>query len=162
MRSLSVVPTSDFRAFAQPLDGSRADHDPLLDLVADAPLVLLGEGSHGTHDFYHARAEITKRLIIEKGFSAVAVEADWPDAYRVIRYVRHESDDEDAKTALSGFERFPTWMWRNTVVLDFVEWLRDNNSSRSGYVQRYPTVMSLGSTRRRSLFFSGAERRGRP
>jgi erythromycin esterase-like protein len=92
---------------------------------------LLGEGSHGTHEFYHERAEITKRLIIEKGFSAVAVEADWPDAYRVNRYVRHESDDPDARAALSGFERFPTWMWRNTVVLDFVEWLRDNNSSRA-------------------------------
>jgi erythromycin esterase-like protein len=125
------VPAADIRAFAHALRGSRADHDPVLDLVGDAPLVLLGEGSHGTHEFYHQRAEITKRLIIEKGFGAVAVEADWPDAHRVNRYVRHESDDPDADTALSGFERFPTWMWRNTVMLDFVEWLRDKNSRRA-------------------------------
>ncbi|HEX9310708.1 MAG TPA: erythromycin esterase family protein [Gemmatimonadaceae bacterium] len=122
---------ADLRAGAHHLDGSEADHRPLLDLVGDARFVLLGEGSHGTHDFYHERAEITKRLIIEKGFSAVAVEADWPDAYRVNRYVRGESDDPDAKSALGGFQRFPTWMWRNTVVLDFVEWLRNANSSRT-------------------------------
>jgi erythromycin esterase-like protein len=125
------MPSDDLRTVAHVLQGGRADHNALLDLVADAPFVLLGEGSHGTHDFYHERAEITKRLITEKGFSAVAAEADWPDAYRVNRYVRGESDDGDADAALSGFERFPTWMWRNTVVLDFVEWLRDTNSSRT-------------------------------
>lgn len=125
------MPPADLRAFAHTLPGTRADHDALLDLVADASLVLLGEGSHGTHDFYHERAEITKRLIAEKGFTAVAVEADWPDAYRVNRYVRGESDDPDANAALSGFERFPTWMWRNTVVLDFVEWLKDANAARA-------------------------------
>ena len=125
------MPATDLRAAAHPLRGERADHDVLLDLVADAHFVLLGEGSHGTHDFYHERAEITKRLIAEKGFSAVAVEADWPDAYRVNRYVRGESDDRDADSALRGFERFPTWMWRNTVVLGFVEWLKAINSSRT-------------------------------
>ena len=70
-------------------------------------------------------------LIIEKGFNAVAVEADWPDAFRVNRYVRGEGDDPDGNSALSGFQRFPTWMWRNTVVLEFVEWLRNANSSRT-------------------------------
>ncbi len=125
------MPAADFRAFAHVLHGAQADHDALLRFVGDAPFVLLGEGSHGTHDFYHERAEITKRLITEKGFGAVAVEADWPDAYRVNRYVRHEGDDPDANAALSGFERFPTWMWRNTVVLEFVEWLRDANSTRA-------------------------------
>jgi erythromycin esterase-like protein len=122
--------TADLRT-VHPLDGTEADHRPLLDLVGDARFVLLGEASHGTHEFYHERAEITKRLIIEKGFGAVAVEADWPDAYRVNRYVRGEGDDPDANAALSGFERFPTWMWRNTVVLDFVEWLRNANSGRN-------------------------------
>jgi erythromycin esterase-like protein len=122
---------SDLREFAHPLNGTEPDYRPLLDRVGDAPFVLLGEGSHGTHDFYFQRAEITKRLIIEKGFTAVAVEADWPDAYRVNRYVRGEGDDRDANAALSGFERFPTWMWRNTVVLDFVEWLREENASRT-------------------------------
>jgi erythromycin esterase-like protein len=123
--------TDDLRAEAHPLAGLEGDHRPLLDRVGDARFVLLGEGSHGTHDFYHERAEITKRLIIEKGFSAVAVEADWPDAYRVNRYVHGEGEDANADAALSGFERFPTWMWRNTVVLDFVEWLRNANSSRN-------------------------------
>ncbi|HMJ66151.1 MAG TPA: erythromycin esterase family protein [Candidatus Binatia bacterium] len=89
--------------------------------------MLIGEASHGTHEFYHARAEITKRLIVEKGFNAVAVEADWPDAYRVNRYVRGHSNDPDADRALSGFKRFPTWMWRNRVVVQFVEWLRQHN-----------------------------------
>ncbi|HET6760929.1 MAG TPA: erythromycin esterase family protein, partial [Gemmatimonadaceae bacterium] len=125
------MPADDLRAVAHVLEGGQADHNALLELVADAPFVLLGEGSHGTHEFYHERAEITRRLITEKGFSAVAVEADWPDAYRVNRYVRGESDDRDADSALSGFERFPTWMWRNTVVLDFVEWLKATNSPRT-------------------------------
>ncbi|MFL5621109.1 MAG: erythromycin esterase family protein [Gemmatimonadaceae bacterium] len=123
--------TADLRSGVHHLDGTDRDHRPLLDLIGDARFVLLGEGSHGTHDFYHERAEITKRLIIEKGFNAVAVEADWPDAYRVNRYVRGDSDDADADAALAGFERFPTWMWRNTVVLDFVEWLRNANSARN-------------------------------
>ncbi|MFL5484662.1 MAG: erythromycin esterase family protein [Gemmatimonadaceae bacterium] len=123
--------TADLRSGAHRLDGTERDHRPLLDLIGEARFVLLGEGSHGTHDFYHERAEITKRLIIEKGFNAVAVEADWPDAYRVNRYVRGDSDDADADAALAGFERFPTWMWRNTVVLDFVEWLRNANSARN-------------------------------
>src|ERR671929_157234 len=101
--------------------------EDLADLVGDARFVLLGEASHGTHEFYHARAELTRRLIEEKGFDAVAVEADWPDAYRVNRYVRGESDDETAEQALGGFRRFPTWMWRNADVLDFVGWLRSYN-----------------------------------
>src|SRR4051812_21261388 len=125
------MPPSDLRTFAHQLDGSDNDHRPLVDLVGDEQFVLLGEASHGTHDFYRERAEITKRLITEKGFNAVAVEADWPDAFRVNRYVQGLSDDPDANSALSGFERFPTWMWRNTVVLDFVEWLKAANSSRA-------------------------------
>jgi len=121
----------DINQWAHTLVGAESDYRPLLDLVGDAELVLLGEASHGTHDFYFERAEVTRRLIVEKGFNAVAVEADWPDAYRVNRYVRGEGEDADANAALSGFERFPTWMWRNTVVLEFVEWLREYNSSRS-------------------------------
>jgi erythromycin esterase-like protein len=88
---------------------------------------LLGEASHGTDEFYFERAQITKRLIAEKGFSVVAIEADWPDAYRVHRYVRGATIDSNANEALSGFRRFPTWMWRNTVVVEFVEWLRAFN-----------------------------------
>jgi erythromycin esterase-like protein/predicted phosphoribosyltransferase len=106
--------------------------DALLDLVGDAHFVLIGEASHGTHDFYAARAGITQRLIEEKGFSAVAAEADWPDAYRVNRFVRGRGTDETAEESLRGFERFPTWMWRNTVVLDFVGWLREHNDRVRG------------------------------
>ena len=117
---------------SRPLHGSASDFDPLLALVGDAHLVLIGEASHGTHDFYRVRAEITKRLIRERGFIGVAVEADWPDAYRVNRFVRGSSDDPDAELALAGFKRFPQWMWRNADVLDFVGWLRAHNEGRSG------------------------------
>lgn len=102
--------------------------DALFEWVGDARLVLLGEASHGTHEFYAARTEMTKRLIEDKGFQAVVVEADWPDAYRVNRYVLGRGDDGSAEQALRGFERFPTWMWRNTVVSDFVDWLREHNA----------------------------------
>ncbi len=112
---------------AHPLTGSANDYDPLLELIGDASLVLLGEASHGTHEFYRERAVITRRLIEEKGFKGVAVEADWPDAYRVNRYVRGAREDADAEEALRGFQRFPTWMWRNAEVLDFVGWLRAHN-----------------------------------
>jgi len=116
------------RETAHPLTGATTDYDPLMNLIGDARFVLLGEASHGTHEFYQARAEITKRLITEKGFVAVAVEADWPDAYRVNRYVRGLNDDPTARDALAGFKRFPIWMWRNTDVLDFIEWLRAHNT----------------------------------
>ena len=115
------------RAHMQALSAGPRRHDGLLALIGSARFALLGEASHGTQEFYRERAEITKRLIVEKGFTAVAVEADWPDAWRVNRYVRGLSDDLDANAALSGFERFPGWMWRNTVVHDFVEWLRAHN-----------------------------------
>ena len=117
------------RQSAHPLTGAAQDYDPLLDLVGEARFVLLGEASHGTHEFYHERAQITERLIKEKGFTAVAVEADWPDAYRVNRYVRGMSDDVDAIEALADFRRFPTWMWRNTDVVEFLEWLRAYNDA---------------------------------
>jgi erythromycin esterase-like protein/predicted phosphoribosyltransferase len=96
-------------------------------LVGDARVVLIGESTHGTEEFYRARAEITKWLIDAKGFLGVAAEADWPDAYRVNRFVRGAGTDETAEEALGAFERFPTWMWRNTVVRDFVDWLRQRN-----------------------------------
>lgn len=112
-----------------PLTGAAAAYDPLLALIGDARFVLLGEASHGTHEFYRERAQITKRLIQDKGFTAVAVEADWPDAYRVNRYVRGQSDDATSSDALGGFKRFPAWMWRNADVLDFIGWLRAHNDA---------------------------------
>src|SRR6185312_5136258 len=117
------------RASAHPLTGAARDYDPLMEMIGDATYVLLGEASHGTHEFYRTRAEITKRLIPEKGFSIVAWEADWPDALRVNRYVRGTGKDADAAEALRDFQRFPVWMWRNSDVVDFVGWLRSHNDS---------------------------------
>src|ERR671922_2294600 len=111
------------RTEAHPLRGRASDYDRLLDRVAEKRFVLLGEASHGTHEFYRERAEITKRLIAEHGFGVVAAEADWPDAYRVNRYVRNDGDDETPEEALADFRRFPAWMWRNADVVDFVSWL---------------------------------------
>lgn len=115
------------RTLVRPLDGSSRDFDGLLELARDAPFVLLGEATHGTHEFYRARAQITKRLIAERGFAGVCIEGDWPDAYRVNRYVRGAGDDALAVESLANFSRFPTWMWRNAEVLDFVSWLREYN-----------------------------------
>jgi protein-L-isoaspartate(D-aspartate) O-methyltransferase len=97
----------------------------MFDRFADARVVLLGEASHGTSEFYRARAAITKRLIEEHGFTIVAVEADWPDAATIDRHVRHKPPRADAEPA---FRRFPTWMWRNTDVDAFVAWLREHNA----------------------------------
>jgi erythromycin esterase-like protein len=104
-----------------------SDTRRIVDFVGDAQFALLGESSHGTHEFYANRAHITRRLIVESGFRAVVAEADWPDAYRVNRYVRHESNDRNAVEALDDFNRFPTWMWRNAEVVDFIEWLHEYN-----------------------------------
>lgn len=120
------------REVAQPLTGASQDYDALLERIGEARFVLIGEAPHGTHEFYRERARLTRRLIEEKGFTAVAVEADWPDAYRVNRYVRGGSDDGSAQEALGDFQRFPKWMWRNEDVQNFVEWLRDHNGRHPG------------------------------
>jgi erythromycin esterase-like protein len=112
-----------------PITGARFDYDPLIQQIGEARFVLIGEASHGTHEFYRERAQITKRLIQEKGFTAIAVEADWPDAYRVNRFVRGTTSDAEAIDSLAGFKRFPTWMWRNADVLDFIGWLRAYNEA---------------------------------
>jgi erythromycin esterase-like protein/predicted phosphoribosyltransferase len=111
------------------LTGVADDYEPLLARAYGARHVLIGEASHGTHEFYRERAEITKRLVAEGGCMAVAVEADWPDAYRVNRFVRGLGEDRTPEEALRGFRRFPVWMWRNTVVAEFVGWLREFNDS---------------------------------
>ena len=105
-----------------------ADLQPLLDRIGDARLVLIGEASHGTSEFYRIRAEITKALVERKNFDFVAVEADWPDAYRIHDFVTHKEREEPHDW--EAFSRFPTWMWRNQEVLDFIHWLRDFNLQR--------------------------------
>jgi erythromycin esterase-like protein len=105
------------------------NYEDLLRVIGDARFVLLGEMSHGTHEFYKIRAEISKKLILKKQFHAIAVEADWPDSLRVHRYIRNTSKDATASDALTEFKRFPQWMWRNADVLDFIGWLRSHNDS---------------------------------
>jgi erythromycin esterase-like protein len=114
------------RTFCEPLPepDEAGDFGPFFDRFADAKVVLLGEATHGTSQFYRARAAITRRLIEKHGFNIVAVEADWPDAARIDRHVRHHAHEPSSEEA---FARFPTWMWRNVEVHDFVEWLRAHN-----------------------------------
>ncbi|MEY9642036.1 protein-L-isoaspartate(D-aspartate) O-methyltransferase [Bradyrhizobium japonicum] len=103
-----------------------ADLGPLMERIGSARVVLLGEATHGTSEFYRMRERITRDLIVKKGFRFVAIEADWPDAARVDHYVRHFEYPPSEWTA---FARFPTWMWRNTEVRDFVSWLRKHNGT---------------------------------
>ena len=110
------LPDIDAPAFAEAFDR-----------IGDARVVLLGESSHGTSEFYRARAAISKRLIERHGFTIVAVEADWPDAATIDRFVRHRERREGEERA---FERFPTWMWRNREVDDFIRWLHAHNQGR--------------------------------
>ena len=129
--SVPLSPRAIKRADIHPLrEGEISDYDPLIEDIGDARFVLLGEASHGSHEFYRERAQITKRLISEKGFSVVAVEADFPDAHRVNRFVNALGQDADAEEALGGFKRFPSWMWRNADMLDFVGWLRTHNDDQ--------------------------------
>ncbi len=131
MAELSIARCIDWISHhAQPLDGAPDNYNRLLDSLGNADIVLLGEATHGTHEFYRERSLLTRRLILEKGFNAVAVEADWPDAYRANRYVLGGGETLSAVEALDGFRRFPTWMWRNTDVLELIDWLRAHNESR--------------------------------
>ncbi|HVZ30263.1 MAG TPA: erythromycin esterase family protein [Asticcacaulis sp.] len=113
------------------LTGHAEDYNELLLMARDARFVLIGEASHGTAEFYRIRAAITQRLIEEQGFMAVAVEADWPDAFRINRYVRGNKRILSADDALADFRRFPTWMWRNTEVRAFIDWLHALNEARA-------------------------------
>ena len=132
-RARATPPTNavavSVREAALPITGTPADYDSLMALIGHARFVLLGEATHGTHEFYRERARITQRLIQEKGFTAIAVEGDWPDTYRVNQYVRGISGTS-AEQALAGYTRFPTWMWRNADVRDLVRWLRAYNDAR--------------------------------
>jgi len=124
---VAAVQPDDLARIARPLESAH-DLDPLLDAIGDAHYVLLGEASHGTSEFYTWRTEISKRLIAEKGFSFIGVEGDWPDCYRVNRYVKGYDDaGTNAREVLHAFERWPTWMWANREIIELAEWLRDHN-----------------------------------
>src|SRR3954467_4734213 len=122
---------AELRRQARPL-ATASDLDPLLDRIGDARYVLLGEASHGTSEYYSWRAELSQRLIREKGFSFVAVEGDWPDCYRFNRYVKgRPGAGANAREALGVFERWPTWMWANEEVAGFGDWLRQYNDGKA-------------------------------
>lgn len=123
--------------------GEDRNFDAVLEQIGDASLVLLGEATHGTHEFYRYRAAISKRLIAEKGFDAIAVEADWPDALCIDRHIRlrsasARSTDEEAGAhqALTAFQRFPRWMWRNAETLELVRWMHHHNAARPEHSKR--------------------------
>jgi erythromycin esterase-like protein len=116
--------------FSAPLEDAE-DLDPLLERIGDARYVLLGEASHGTHEYYLWRARISRRLIEEKGFRFIAVEGDWPDCYRVNRYIQGELGDTTAEKVLEEYDRWPTWMWANWEIVALAEWLRRYNEGRS-------------------------------
>jgi erythromycin esterase-like protein len=129
-RPVGEVPEA-IHTIARPLHGEH-DLDQLVELVAHKRIVMIGEASHGTHEFYDFRAALSRRLIQHHGFAAVAIEGDWPDALRVDRYVRDQpTDDESPPQALEAFERFPRWMWRNEDVAAFTAWLRAFNADRT-------------------------------
>lgn len=109
----------------EPLRDQSEDYDSLLDKIGDARYVLMGEASHGTHEFYQTRIQITQKLIEKKGFMAVAIEGDWPDVYQIHRYIQGKGDDE--AQSLEGFRKFPIWMWRNKTLPPFLKWLRNFN-----------------------------------
>ncbi|HZU75839.1 MAG TPA: erythromycin esterase family protein [Dehalococcoidia bacterium] len=122
---------AELQRIARPLD-TDTSLDPLIERIGDARIVLLGEASHGTSEFYRWRARLSERLIRERGFQFVAVEGDWPDCYRVNRYVRGMANAAtDAREALLGFERWPTWMWANWEIVAFAERLRTLNGDRA-------------------------------
>jgi erythromycin esterase-like protein len=125
------------RRHLQPLFGHPSDYDRLLTAMGPARFILLGEASHGTREFYRERIEITQRLILERRLDALAIEADWPDTWRVHRYVNGQGPDGSAEQALGGFERFPAWMWRNVEMAQFIDWLRNHNLSTRSAVGIY-------------------------
>src|SRR5262249_53411960 len=116
----------------RPLEGP-GDLDPLLDCIGTARFVLLGEASHGTSDYYNWRAILSRRLILEKGFSFLAVEGDWPACDRVDRAIKGAGEaPSDVRELLQAFDRWPTWMWANEEVAELVDWLRHHNRTRPG------------------------------
>jgi len=105
------------------------DLDPLVERIGDAQYVLLGEASHGTHEYYMWRSRLSRRLIEEKSFQFIAVEGDWPDCYRVNQFVRGDDSSQTAEDVLHAFARWPTWMWANWEIVALVEWLRLHNQT---------------------------------
>lgn len=109
---------------------NKTDLSPLFKKIGDARIVMLGEASHGTHEFYTWRSFISRKLIEEKNFNFIAVEGDWPDCYKINRYIKNYKDaGTNSKDVLQQFKRWPTWMWANWEILELMDWLKEHNSS---------------------------------
>ncbi|MGB3260756.1 erythromycin esterase family protein [Paenisporosarcina sp.] len=120
------------KKYAMPFETEK-DLSTILEAIGDAKIVLLGEASHGTSEFYSIRVELSKRLILEKGFTLIAVEGDWPSSQQVNRYIKGYSEGkEDVKDVLKAFNRWPTWMWANEEMADFILWLKEHNQKIEG------------------------------
>lgn len=116
------------RRTSKPLEATH-DLDPLMQRIGDARIVMLGEASHGTHEYYTWRSKITKRLIEEKGFNIIAVEGDWPACYKLNRYIKQYTSHKKAHEVLNEFARWPSWMWANHEIAALAEWLQMRNSA---------------------------------
>ena len=120
--------TGSIKQWAYPLQ-SKKDLKPLFEYIGDSRIVMLGEASHGTHEYYTWRSHITKKLIEEKGFNFIAVEGDWPDCYRLNRFVKgYDIDNKSAFKVLHAFNRWPTWMWANWEIVALADWLQQHNT----------------------------------
>ena len=109
------------------------DLEPIIEAIGDAKIVLLGEASHGTSEFYTVRAELSKRLIEEKGFTLIAVEGDWPSTQQINRYIKgYTKEEKDVRGVLKSFNRWPTWMWANEEIVEFASWLKEFNEHKEG------------------------------
>jgi erythromycin esterase-like protein len=129
-RATAAADTPAIVAAAKPVTGAGTDYDDVVAVAGAARRVLLGESTHGTHEYYRERGRITERLIVEHGFNAVAIEGDWSPTWRLNQYVRGLGSDRSAEAAMGGFTRFPKWMWSNVEFRDFVERLRTLNITR--------------------------------
>jgi len=124
---------SSIKQWSYPLQ-TKKDLQPLMDRIGNARIVMLGEASHGTHEYYTWRTQITKRLIEEKGFNFIAVEGDWPDCYRLNRFIKnYDNDSLNATSVLHTFNRWPTWMWANWEIMALAGWLRQHNAALPVY-----------------------------
>lgn len=134
----SLIPLEEaIKKYALPYE-AKEDLTPILDAIGDAKIVLLGEASHGTSEFYTVRAELSKRLIEEKGFTLIAVEGDWPSTQPINRFIKgYKEGPENVHNALKAFKRFPTWMWANEEIAELVTWLKKHNEQKEEKVGFY-------------------------
>lgn len=136
-KGLPVLNAKELKNETIRLNVNDPDFGDLVDIVKNKKIVLIGESTHGSSEFYEMRARITRELIENCGFNAIAVEGDWADIYRIDRYVKGVSDDRNAHESLGNLERFPLWMWRNRVVEKFVSWLESHNRGKDNKVGFY-------------------------